>query len=130
MKGLPIARLPVLAGESSPLYVVTVADRGGRLADRAPLRHLGWGPGTRLRIHLLDDMSLFVTPAPGADAVTPQGHLRLPLPVRRLCRIEAGTRLLVVAWADSASLTVCRTSALDAVLRPRLFIDRGETSGG
>lgn len=130
MKGLPIARLPVLTAGSSPLYVVTVADRGGRLADRAPLRHLGWGPGTRLHIRLLDDMSLYVKPGPGADAVTPQGHLRLPLPVRRLCHIEAGTRLVVVAWTDSASLTVCRTSALDVVLRPRPVTDQGETPGG
>jgi bifunctional DNA-binding transcriptional regulator/antitoxin component of YhaV-PrlF toxin-antitoxin module len=72
---------------------------------------------------------ILVAAASSATSITAQGHLRLPLAVRRRCRISAGTRLLVVARPDSGTLVVCTMSAVHEMVLARLAsTDQG--SGG
>ena len=65
-----------------------------------------------LRITLMVTLGAVVAAAhpDGRDAVTSQGHLRLPADLRHALRLEPGDRLLVAAHPDrdSSSPTPCR----------------------
>jgi hypothetical protein len=124
LRGLPLASLSYSHGRSDTYYVVTTIDSRGRLADRSPLRIMRWWPGTQIRISAtLGKAVVYLDPA-SQESITPQGHLRLRPTVRRVCRVEAGERLLVAAYADRRHLIVLTMPLLDAMLQaqdPRLF---------
>jgi hypothetical protein len=121
--GLPVPRFPDRCRASEARYVVTAADARGRIADRSPLRFLGWPPGMRVAIELRDGLLILVSAgATGNHAITKQGHLCLPLAVRRVCHIEAGDRVLVAARPESSDLVVVSTAVLDVVLYPQLVV--------
>lgn len=117
MKGLPVAQFPAPTSAGSTYYVVTTTDQGGRLADHSPLQLLGWPPGATVSVRIRQNRFVVVKLGSGPHALTGQGHLRLPLAVRRFCRIEAGDRLLVAVSGDLAGLTICSTDILDPILR-------------
>jgi hypothetical protein len=52
----------------------------------------------------------------GREAVTRQGHLRLPAPIRHLFRLAAGDRLLLTPCPDRGFLVVYPIAILDAML--------------
>jgi bifunctional DNA-binding transcriptional regulator/antitoxin component of YhaV-PrlF toxin-antitoxin module len=108
------------AGDLPPHCVVTAPDRAGRIADRSPVRHMGWSSSTATGIDVRGNAVIVVTAEGCTSSITRQGHLRLPLPVRRLCRIEAGVRVLVVAWRDSGQLVICTTGAIEEMVLTRL----------
>lgn len=123
--GLPLDELVTVLPEPALRCIVTSSDRAGRLADRSLLRHLGWCRRTAVRFDLYGDVIL-VAAASSTTSITTQGHLRLPLGVRRRCRIEAGTRLLVAAWPDTDTLVVCTMAAVQEMVLARLAIaDQG-----
>jgi hypothetical protein len=112
--------MPVPALSSGPLrdavYGLAVLDRYGRLADRALLGALGWGPGQRFDLTLLAG-SVLATPCPGSPVrVGNDGYLRLPVGVRRACRLVAGDRVLLVAEPAAGRLLLHPPAALDALL--------------
>lgn len=118
MKSLPTAQFPPPVESGSHHYVVTTADRRGRLADRSPLRVVGWSPGAPVSVRMRG--GLILVTAEGPHAITSQGHLRLPLAVRLVCHIETGDRLLVAASYVDGAVTICRTDVLDAIMRRHL----------
>ncbi|WP_123601341.1 AbrB/MazE/SpoVT family DNA-binding domain-containing protein [Micromonospora sp. Llam0] len=73
-------------------------------------------PGTRLDIR---EKAGIIVDRPAADAVhfiDDRGHLRLPLAVRRWCRLTAGDRLLLTANRGSGVLVAYPLAVLDRLL--------------
>jgi hypothetical protein len=95
---------------------VTTIDGRGRLADRSPLQVLQWRSGLRVAVSVVSGAIVIVSQRDGAHAITRQGHLRLPVAVRRVCRLEAGNRLLLVACADRNLLMAYTMCALEAMV--------------
>ena len=120
--GLALDELTVALPEPTLRCVVTTSDRAGRLADRSPLRPLDWYRQTALRFNIHGDVILVVAGPSSAMSITAQGHLRLPLGVRRRCRIEAGTRLLVVAQPEAGTLVICTMAAVQEMVLARLTL--------
>jgi hypothetical protein len=116
-RGLPVARLVSPADNGSTHYVVTAIDVWGRLADRSPLRTLQWRPGLSVAMSVVHGVVVVIASRRATQqAITRQGHLRLPASVRHLCRLAAGDRLLVVACPDRDLLVVYTMAALDAMV--------------
>lgn len=105
-RGLPVAHLVRPARNASLHLVVTTVDGRGRLADRSPLRMLGWTAGQPVAVSLAVSALVIVVRAGGSQAITGQGHLRLPVAIRRVCRLETGDRVLVVACPQQGLLAV------------------------
>lgn len=119
------ARVPVgesMAGAPEPASrcVVTTSDRAGRLADRSVVRCLGWARHTSVRFDWRRDVIVVVPATGGTSSITTQGHLRLPLAIRRRSRIDAGSRLLVLAWPQTGRLVICAPSAVEEMLLDRM----------
>jgi hypothetical protein len=114
--GLPLPGPPPPAGSPAAHYTVTAMDARGRLADRSPLAALGWPTGLPVTFRVITGGVLVVAAPDGPDAVTRQGHLRLPAPLRHLFRLRAGDRLLVAAFPGPGYLIAHPVTALDQML--------------
>lgn len=114
--GLPLA--PLLAPMPAPsLYcAVTPIDDRGRLADRSPIRALGWPPGQPTTISVVQETVVVSSGPHGTASITRQGHLRLPAHVRHLCRITPGDRLLIAAAPGPGILAGYTTPSLESIL--------------
>jgi len=97
-------------------YVVTTIDSRGRLADRSPLRILRWQPSSRVDMAIVNDSVIIVARRDGSHELTRQGHLRLPVPIRRLCRLNPGDRMLLAACPDRSLLVAYTMAAVDAMI--------------
>jgi hypothetical protein len=98
------------------VYGLAVLDRYGRLAELTVLRALGWGPGQPLTLTLLAG-SVLAAPCSGSPVrVGNDGYLRLPVGLRRACRLVAGDRVLLVAEPPAGRLLLHPPAALDALL--------------
>jgi bifunctional DNA-binding transcriptional regulator/antitoxin component of YhaV-PrlF toxin-antitoxin module len=95
--------------------VVTAVDRDGRLANRSPVTAMQWIAGQPVSFTIEPGPIAVARPGAGAG-VTVQGHLRLPLPVRRRSRITAGDRVLVVANPRDGEVLVITLTVLDELL--------------
>jgi hypothetical protein len=115
-KNLPVATLLEPTQNGTLYFVVTTIDSRGRLADRSPLRVLGWSPDCTINITTVGRAVIVATRSAGPDAVTRQGHLRLPAPVRHACRLDTGARLLVAASPDRDLLAAYPASSVEASL--------------
>ncbi len=114
--GLPLPGPPPTAGSPAAHYTITTMDARGRLADRSPLATIGWQPGLPVSFRVITGGVLVVAAHDGPHAVTLQGHLRLPAPLRHLFRLKAGDRLLVAAFPDPGYLIAHPVTALDQML--------------
>lgn len=115
--GLPLPGSPPPTGSPAAHYTVTAMDARGRLADRSSLAALGWQPGLPVCFRVITGGVLVVAaPDGGPSAVTRQGHLRLPAPLRHLFRLRAGDRLLVAAFPGPGYLIAHPVTALDRML--------------
>jgi hypothetical protein len=91
-------------------------DKSGRVADRSIVRTLGWASGTRLDIRERVGIIVATAASDGIHRIDGHGHLHLPLPVRRWCRLAAGDRLLFAADPAVGVLTAYPLALLDRVL--------------
>lgn len=110
--GLPIP-VPVDAAFTARGYgVVTPVDRDGRLAARSVVTLMGWSAGQAM--DLTTEPGPIVVARTGRTVrINPRGYLRLPLAVRRTCRIVPGDRVLVVANQRHGELLVVPMAVLD-----------------
>lgn len=113
--GLPLIELRDGNAEGARYCVATTVDYRGRLADRTPLKIMGWEPGTPITISMLPNAGIIIVRRGGVDVVTRQWHLRLPPNIRHGCRIRTGDRLLVVAHLDDGVLVAYTPFAIDAM---------------
>ncbi|MFI5495247.1 hypothetical protein [Actinoplanes sp. NPDC051859] len=94
---------------------VTPIDDRRRLADRNPLRILGWGPGTPVTVSAEPQAGIIAVSLGGDETVDRQGRLRLIAEVRHGCRLATGDRLFVVAYPAEAVLVIYLWSAVSAM---------------
>ena len=114
---LPLARLAPGDRQATAVYGLATVDDRGRIADRTVIASMGWSAGARLSIS--EDAGLVILTADprGVFALTRQGHIRLPVGVRRWCALAAGDRVLLVAEPDRDTVVVYPPAALDAMVR-------------
>ena len=117
----PTARpLPVPVFPARPSrdlrFGLAVLDRYGRVADRATLRALAWGPGQALALTLTAGSVLALAGPDPSVRVGNDGYLRLPIGVRRACGLTAGDRVLLVAEPAAGRLLLHPPAALTALL--------------
>jgi bifunctional DNA-binding transcriptional regulator/antitoxin component of YhaV-PrlF toxin-antitoxin module len=97
-------------------YTVSPIDARGRLADRSPVRALGWRPDQPITI-TVRQQAIVVTPqAGGADSITRQGHLRLPARIRHIYHLNTGDRLLVAVAPTPGVLVAYTVALLESIL--------------
>jgi hypothetical protein len=87
---------------SAALLVSTARmDRSGRVHERILLRELGWDPGRRVDMDTLRGVIL-IAAAPagqhGEHVVDHRGAIKIPAALRRLCGIEYGPPVVLVAF--------------------------------
>ncbi|MDX2972167.1 hypothetical protein [Kribbella solani] len=115
---LPLATLG-MRRTSDLVYGLSSIDNRGRVVDSKVMRQLDWPPGLPLAFSHADGR-LTVTPdtSPGAGRlrVTTQGHLRIPAPLRHLCALVAGDRVLLAADTARSLVTVFPPATLDRLL--------------
>ena len=114
--GLPLAQLLLPTPTPSLYCALTPIDDRGRLADRSPIRALGWPPGQPITISVLQKTVVVISQPNGAESITRQGHLRLPAPVRHPCRLTPGDRLLIAAAPGPGILVGYTTPSLESIL--------------
>jgi hypothetical protein len=124
--GLPVARLALPGRSSSTYYSITAIDGRGRLADRSPMRKLQWPAGLPITVSVVSGSIIVVSRDGGREVITRQGHLRLPVHVRRTCRLAAGDRLLVLTSLYPRFLVVYTMSTLDAMVLTHHALGRHE----
>lgn len=114
--GLPLPPLSAPAPPPSLYFTVTPVDVRGRLADRSPIRVLGWRPGQPVTITVLQQAIVVTAQAGEAESITRQGHLRIPARIRHVCGLNAGDRLLVAAAPTPGVLVVYTMGLLESIL--------------
>jgi hypothetical protein len=77
---------------------------------------MGWEPGHPVAVTLAAGAIMVASRPDAREAVTRQGHLRLPASIRRACRLQPGERLLVAADPDAGLLVAYTPSALDQMI--------------
>jgi len=114
--GLPLAPLllPMLA--ASLYCALTPIDDRGRLANRSPIRAVGWLPGQPITISIVQETVVVISQSNGAESITRQGHLRLPAHVRHICRLTPGDRLLVAAAPTNGLIVAYTMPSLESIL--------------
>jgi bifunctional DNA-binding transcriptional regulator/antitoxin component of YhaV-PrlF toxin-antitoxin module len=109
------------------VYAVSAVDKSGRVADRSIVRALGRAPGTRLDFREQSGIIAMRAAAEGVHRIDDHGHLHLPLPVRRWCRLAAGDRILFAADRATGVLAAYPVAVLDRLLAgAETCLTRGE----
>ena len=114
--GLPLAPLSAPMPPPSLYFTVTPVDARGRLADRSPIRALGWQPGQPITIAVGRQAIVITAQTGGAESITRQGHLRLPAHIRHACHLTVGDRLLVAAGPTPGVLVAYTMPLLESIL--------------
>jgi hypothetical protein len=115
---LPLPTVPVLPPRRTcgTVYRIAALDNRGRISHRVILETLGWTEETALDVFLLLGRVIF-RPAPaGANLISPQGRLTLPLNVRRALRLRTGDRVLLAADPAEHELAALPEALLDQLL--------------
>lgn len=115
VRPMPIPLLPCPSAREA-VYGLATLDRYGRLADRTVLRALHWGPGHPLALTLVFGSVLVVAHDDATARVGNDEYLRLPVGVRRACRLVPGDRVLLVADPPAGRLLLHPPGALGALL--------------
>lgn len=110
MPTLPTPRAPSMA------YDLAAIDQWGRLIARTAMKAMGWQPGTQISYRENAGLVLVVSDQNGDFAVSDQGHLRLPFPLRQWHGLHAGTRMLVVGDPQGQRLVIHLPIALDDMI--------------
>jgi hypothetical protein len=125
-QGLPVPKPWTPPGTPSAHYTVSAMDTWGRLADRSSVTALRWRPGLHLAL-TVRPAAVVATPDPvGRDAITMQGHMRLPASLRHLFGLTAGDRFLLVACPDRGFLAIHPIAVLDAMVLAHHHSDTAE----
>lgn len=114
--GLPLAPLLLPMPAPSLYCALTPIDDRGRLADRSPIRAIGWPPEQPITISVVQETVVVSSQSNGAESITRQGHLRLPAHVRHLCRLTSGDRLLIAAAPGPGILVGYTIPSLESIL--------------
>lgn len=114
--GLPLAPLLVPVPPPSLYCALTPIDDRGRLANRSPIRAVGWPPGQSITISIVRQTVVVISQSNGTESITRQGHLRLPARVRHICRLTSGDRLFIAAAPACGILIGYTMPLLESIL--------------
>lgn len=114
--GLPLALLLPPMPAPSLYCALTPIDDRGRLADRSPIRAIGWPPGQPIAISIVQKTVVVISQPNGTESITRQGNLRLPARVRRICHLTPGDRLLIAAAPGPEILVAYTMPSLESIL--------------
>lgn len=123
--GLPAPRRRRSANGGHWQYCLSVMDVRGRLADRAPVRAMGWSPGDSLNGKVGDGFITIQRGEDGTCLVTAQGHLRVLSPIRHSADLCGGERLLVVARRKEGAVILCTMDLVESALAAFIRSDSG-----
>jgi hypothetical protein len=104
------------ARERSSVYGFAVVNDRGRIAAQCVVQSLGWQPETVLSIREHAGLVVVTADPGGGSRLTGDGHVRLPVTIRRWCGLEPGCRVLLVADPAEGRLVVHPAAALDAMV--------------
>ncbi|MCX4471309.1 AbrB/MazE/SpoVT family DNA-binding domain-containing protein [Micromonospora sp. NBC_01655] len=107
--------MPAVAQQrtEAKVYRLASVDASGRIRDQGIVRALAWEPGARLEIRERAGVIVVRRDLGGVFALTGQGHLLLPAPVRHWCGLKAGDRALLTADPGADLLVVYPPTALE-----------------
>ncbi|HEY2042658.1 MAG TPA: hypothetical protein VGH11_08280 [Jatrophihabitans sp.] len=113
----PLA-LPVLrtACPGSLYFGSARVDSSGRIHDRSAVAVLGWLPGDRLMITVVETSVVYHRRAEGVFAMTAKPYVVVPAPVRARCGLLAGSWVLVATDPGQDALVVHPPAAVAAML--------------
>jgi bifunctional DNA-binding transcriptional regulator/antitoxin component of YhaV-PrlF toxin-antitoxin module len=113
---LPMIELHSLPRDASMMYSIGSVDASGRISDRAIVNALGWHPGDRLELSLLDRALVMRACSSGGLAVATKWRISVPLTARRQCGIEVGDDVLVAAAPQFGVVIIYALSAVDDMI--------------
>ncbi len=113
---LPVAELVAPARVSVMRYMVTTVDDSGRISDRSMIRYLGWQAAERIQVAVAVRIVIITRSSAGVERLTKQGHLRVPVGIRRRCQLIGGTRVLMAASRERGLCALYPTDVLDEAL--------------
>jgi hypothetical protein len=93
---LSLPLLPEPAGRDV-VFSMACVDGGGRILAGATVTSLRWSPGDRIRFTIRDGLIVAMTDVVGERDLGEDGLVRLPVVVRRACRLQTGDRILLAA---------------------------------
>ncbi|MGH3712477.1 MAG: hypothetical protein ACRDT4_03310 [Micromonosporaceae bacterium] len=113
-----LPRLSLPTGSDSDGLVLGMArlDRSGRLSARDLLGVLGWRPGHRVDIGIVEGVLVAASAASGQHVVRGRGELSLPAAARRMCGLPPGVPVLLAASPAQNVLVLHPASAVARLL--------------
>lgn len=97
---------PVEPSGMDPVVGMARVDRTGRVREQSVFDALGWQPGRRLRLEIVDEVIVLAADPAGRHRVDQRGAVTLPAAARQMCAIERGPALLVVGLPHERALFV------------------------
>jgi hypothetical protein len=113
---LPLPALPTIAGDTGLLIGVAAVNHAGRVRDQVLLDALGWSPGERLHLDVLDSTLLLRRDPVGTQVINTRGQVFLPAGTRALMRIADNDRVVLVAAPRQGLLMVRPCAVIGALL--------------
>jgi hypothetical protein len=95
---------------------VAAVSHSGRVRDQVLLDALGWSPGDRLRLTVLDSTLLLHRHPEGTQVINTRGQVFLPASTRALLRIADNDRVALVAAPRQGLLMVHPCAVIGALL--------------
>jgi hypothetical protein len=90
-------------------------DAGGRITARVTVTSLQWSPGDRIGFSIRDALIVAAIDLGGQRSLGEHGLLRLPVAVRRACRLQAGDRILLAALPARQRLIIHPPATLETL---------------
>jgi hypothetical protein len=112
--------LASVAAPPSTRYGLAVIDAQSRLSHRAIFTALGWDPGVRIDAAEHAGVLVLRMHGHGVTRMAPEGHLRVPPKVRRLCGLSTGDRVLLAADPPLGRLVLFPPALLHELAAGRL----------
>lgn len=111
---LPLPLLPELA-RRDVVFAMGRLDAGGRITARATVARLRWVAGDRIGFTVRDGLIVATADPGGQRSLREHGLLRLPVAVRRACRLEVGDRILLAALPARQRLIIHPPATLETL---------------
>jgi hypothetical protein len=117
-RGLPLPLLHDPAPARTASFWTTTVDHRGRLGVLAPLRELGWVTGSAVSFELVEGIVVVAAGERGCR-IGRSGHLRVPAVLCHRCRLQPGSRVLVIVRRGPDKLEIHPPASVEAMLDAR-----------
>jgi hypothetical protein len=113
-----VARFPVVATKRRPLYAhgIVRLDDCGRLRDVAVFTAVGFVPGVRVSVSILEERAVVVSDDSSAVAIDVRGRLSLSETQRKLLGVGPGDAVVLSGNAVTGAVVIQPTDVLDGLV--------------